>query len=502
MTRKEKRHEPKPADHHQKHVKGGGGLRGGLGNGEPAFKARNNKLPLHIYNNNESYLQDEKHNNNHHHDKANKVPKVEFDDYYSNFDGHRKNGNEGNAKPVRVPSNQKGLKRQNGTMVPSIGMKLGQSLFDLMMWMLCSLSIILVFLFLQEIFRQNLRSPQNNTSTHQKKNKGSKKNKLKHKLDDYEMDDDYYHYDQQLYQQQNNVIIHDLMGGPLPSYEYSDSSMYYRPKHSNHVNTTRRRASTLAPVVSRAPPPPPSEPLARQHTQQQHLQVPGKIRTLRMNSATANQSQVIDDGLPPMTNKYVNLNSQVAPNLSHNHRSQLEKAHDLPDSIDIEFGCEDNKSDRSFKIEEQNNDSNLADEISLTEVIGSGGFGNVMRGNWRGTPVAVKILVLKDRLDDTTCYTDQEEETEKEKINTFQSEINILRTLRHPNICQFLGFYHKTHEWGLVMELCENGSVWDALRQSIKVGSFGLIPTGAPINIWPSKLILQIASGAGKIPLH
>lgn len=425
---------PKPHKtytHLQHHTTGGfTGIGGGLGNGEPAFKVRKRNHDISNYDHDPSHViaTATTTNSNHH--------------------------------PNR------------------------QFLYNLTLWILCVLTVVLLRMFLQEW----TSSQQHRKVTNKSKSKDSSKKK-KDKLDVYENDDDYF----------------------IDMYDYNsiDSTMYYHRKkrdqavsHRNTTTMTRRRAqsstnataaaatgvgvgvgSTIKSttisnvthgmvdgsmiVTHRASPP--SEPLLMSN---QRSPLPNRIRTIRM----------------------------VSENQVHSRSSPLELTYppqpDYVKNIDIEYGHNNNamkpNSGATISSTVHENSDDLTSEIYLLDIIGSGGFGNVWRGNWRGTPVAVKLLVLKG------SYDGHKDEVEQEKINTFQSEISMLKALRHPNICLFLGFYHKSNEWGLVMELCENGSLWDALRQTIKGSSWGMLPSNAPIGTWPSLLILRIALAAGK----
>ena len=65
-------------------------------------------------------------------------------------------------------------------------------------------------------------------------------------------------------------------------------------------------------------------------------------------------------------------------------------------------------------------------EIALGPQIGSGGFGVVYRGVWRGIDVAVKCLK-------------PEAEVTGESLSVFMHEVNIMSKLRHQNILLFVG---------------------------------------------------------------
>ena len=67
-------------------------------------------------------------------------------------------------------------------------------------------------------------------------------------------------------------------------------------------------------------------------------------------------------------------------------------------------------------------------ELDLSSVIGGGAFGQVWRGSWRSTPVAVKIL-------SSACQSAIPDQV----LKAFEDEVYMLAGLRHPNICLFMG---------------------------------------------------------------
>ncbi|KAL6079285.1 putative Serine/threonine protein kinase-transforming protein Rmil [Balamuthia mandrillaris] len=109
------------------------------------------------------------------------------------------------------------------------------------------------------------------------------------------------------------------------------------------------------------------------------------------------------------------------------------------------------------------------DEIKIDERIGKGSYGEVYRGTWRGTVVAIKKLP----------YYLREMENSKERFNFMQSfveETNIMKSLSHPNIVQLYASFTQP-EVCMVMEYMSRGSLyqilhndelelsWDLLRQ-------------------------------------
>jgi len=142
-------------------------------------------------------------------------------------------------------------------------------------------------------------------------------------------------------------------------------------------------------------------------------------------------------------------------------------------------------------------------ELKLMNVIGGGGYGQVWKATWKGTPVAVKVL-----LGDAKSV---EKETE------FASEINMLKGMRHPNICLYMGACVDPPNRAIITELASNGSLWDALRQPLpplfkamdgihgwpnilyeddyQDDTFGVVP---PQGTWPWAAVWRVASGAAR----
>ncbi|TDH69785.1 hypothetical protein CCR75_008126 [Bremia lactucae] len=93
-------------------------------------------------------------------------------------------------------------------------------------------------------------------------------------------------------------------------------------------------------------------------------------------------------------------------------------------------------------------------EITLGRMIGEGAFGKVHEGKWRGKSVAVKLLICQD--------------LRRDILHEFQSEVEIMSVLRHPNICRLLGACMDPPHRALVVELLQRGSLWGVLRMNRK----------------------------------
>lgn len=82
-------------------------------------------------------------------------------------------------------------------------------------------------------------------------------------------------------------------------------------------------------------------------------------------------------------------------------------------------------------------------EVRILEKLGSGAFGAVHKGIFRGTEVAVKLL---------------------EDSSAFRRESTMLARLRHPNVCLFMATCDVDGKFAIVTELVDCGSLWDVLR--------------------------------------
>jgi len=89
-------------------------------------------------------------------------------------------------------------------------------------------------------------------------------------------------------------------------------------------------------------------------------------------------------------------------------------------------------------------------DIQIKERIGKGTFGEVYKGIWNGTEVGVKFLT-------PTNITEQ-------FLQDFYKEVTIMRSLRHPNVLQFLGACTSAPNVSIVMEYMPKGSLFKILH--------------------------------------
>jgi hypothetical protein len=140
-------------------------------------------------------------------------------------------------------------------------------------------------------------------------------------------------------------------------------------------------------------------------------------------------------------------------------------------------------------------------EVSLSEVqfgamLGEGAFGRVFRGRWRGTDVAVKLLLVSGGGGGGREGGDVSS-AERAAAEEFRRECAVLAAMRHPNILLFMGACTQTRPMALITELASRGSLWDVLRSPWGApGSPGL---GPPL---PVRLRIAADAARGMLYLH
>nr|GME02517.1 serine/threonine-protein kinase EDR1-like isoform X1 [Ipomoea batatas] len=91
-------------------------------------------------------------------------------------------------------------------------------------------------------------------------------------------------------------------------------------------------------------------------------------------------------------------------------------------------------------------------ELTVGIRVGIGFFGEVFRGIWNGTEVAIKVFL--------------EQDLTAENMEDFCNEISILSRLRHPNVILFLGACTKPPHLSMVTEYMEMGSLYYLIHLS------------------------------------
>ena len=97
-------------------------------------------------------------------------------------------------------------------------------------------------------------------------------------------------------------------------------------------------------------------------------------------------------------------------------------------------------------------------EFRKLKFLGEGSFGAVyqVRNKYTGAICAMKIIKKT-----SSCSIEEEQK--------IKNEINILRTMDHPNILKIFEFYSNQKEYSIITELCSMGELFD---QIINKGPF------------------------------
>ncbi|KAL7132795.1 hypothetical protein ABFS83_12G098000 [Erythranthe nasuta] len=87
-------------------------------------------------------------------------------------------------------------------------------------------------------------------------------------------------------------------------------------------------------------------------------------------------------------------------------------------------------------------------DFSESSIISRGSFGEVLKANWHGTPVAVKRIIPNLSEDRSVTH-----------------EVNLLMKLRHPNIVEFLGAVTERNPLLLITEYLRGGDLHQHLKE-------------------------------------
>ena len=100
-------------------------------------------------------------------------------------------------------------------------------------------------------------------------------------------------------------------------------------------------------------------------------------------------------------------------------------------------------------------------DVQVGERIGKGNFGEVYKGLWRGVPIAVKKVPAHN--------------INEQFLKDFHRELTLMKSLRHPNVLQYLGSCTILPDVCIITEFMPKGSLYAVLHDATQVLSWHLV---------------------------
>merc|ERR1719197_198526 len=95
-------------------------------------------------------------------------------------------------------------------------------------------------------------------------------------------------------------------------------------------------------------------------------------------------------------------------------------------------------------------------EIDLKKALGEGGFGQVCRAIHKATKA------------ERACKKIRKKDVKDKKA--FEREVELQKSLDHPNICRIYDVYQDAKMYYIVLELCKGGELFDRIIQATHFG--------------------------------
>uniref|UniRef100_A0ACD5ZRE8 Uncharacterized protein n=1 Tax=Avena sativa TaxID=4498 RepID=A0ACD5ZRE8_AVESA len=185
-------------------------------------------------------------------------------------------------------------------------------------------------------------------------------------------------------------------------------------------------------------------------------------------SAAVKQYEYLDHGCQLLSLPNSSEPTGPVPRVRHDFwdKDQLEIDHGQENSLEqgnalVEVSQEAERiSDKSIGTESVRSDIAMDDvaefeiqweEITLGERVGLGSFGEVYRGEWHGTEVAVKKFLQQDISSDI--------------LEELKAEVRIMKRLRHPNVVLFMGAVTRVPNLSILTEFLPRGSLFRLIRR-------------------------------------
>jgi len=133
-------------------------------------------------------------------------------------------------------------------------------------------------------------------------------------------------------------------------------------------------------------------------------------------------------------------------------------------------------------------------DLKIEKQIGEGSFGRVYLAKWNETPVAVKVLLGVENLEDEDAAEAAAMSLSNPVLDGLSKESTLMASLRHPNCVGFLGICLSPP--CMISEYCARGSLTDVLRGG------KASPAKAALLDWARRLNMALDAAKGMLYLH
>ncbi|KAG2374234.1 hypothetical protein C9374_011071 [Naegleria lovaniensis] len=179
------------------------------------------------------------------------------------------------------------------------------------------------------------------------------------------------------------------------------------------------------------------------------LSVMGKNYTGNQNN---DQNVLMEDGDTLTVSNTISISPPVSRSRSGSKHLEKIQPVDHPENL-LYNDLSKELNDAIVKVSPQlRNMSIMSEELELIDQIGVGSSGIVYKAKYMGVLVAVKQCLICDLLEDP--------------LKEYMKETQILSSIRHPNIVQFIGATIKPPFFYIVTEYCSRGSVDKIIKTS------------------------------------
>lgn len=116
----------------------------------------------------------------------------------------------------------------------------------------------------------------------------------------------------------------------------------------------------------------------------------------------------------------------------------------------------------SGDVQLQLSGGDIREKYEILAVLGSGSFGEVREVRVKAFPDKLRAVKITERQEN-----DGSEKAQKksDSLSMFRREVDLLRSLKHPNIVRVWDVYETAHYFYVVMDLCRGGELFDMINE-------------------------------------